>query len=162
MFFSQCATVHAVEFEPGFGGFASRDEVKNAFGWKNALLQSNVTNISFTYETKDSYKVTCTAKKGDEKIVEKSHIISVDMIADVVSSVAIEIGKDGGRYFTGFELAGFKGSELTFGKVPRRLEPCPTNDNLGGIVTQVELVDTLDRLLVNNGTRKVPIWTMDK
>lgn len=111
----------AVTFNPDDGtGFVGKGEVQLAFGWNNAALQNNASNVTFTYVSTTVYNVTevwATGNPDNPKSLS-SHEVSVTNYIGVNGSTNSDPRQvKGQKQFTGFNLAGCNGT-VNVGDVP--------------------------------------------
>ena len=145
------AVFAAVTFNSSTGtGFVGKGDVQLAFGWNNAKLQSNASGVSFTYNAKDTYDVTCEwdTETGHGTV---HHDITVPRHTGVNSTIAYDARVR--NQITGFNLTGF-GATVTDGTVPVVGGACPGNSDIA-IITAVTLTGSTGGLYVNYGGTSV-------
>jgi hypothetical protein len=156
------AALAGVVFEPDIGGTVGKGDVQAVFRWNASATHANIRNVTFSYESIDTYNVVCTWNTANGVKGEKNHNVKVHTTTDVARNLRIEEGADGFQFITGFELGGFNGKAIISGKVPQVGEPCPGSDKQKSAVSRVELVEAVDRLYINHSGKKVQIWTLPK
>ena len=59
MMATSAAVLAAVEWTPESGGFVGKGDVQSLFGWNNASMQANATDVTFVYEATGGYSFEC-------------------------------------------------------------------------------------------------------
>lgn len=130
----------AVDFDPsadpaaGPIGFVGKGDIQIAFGWNNAVLQSNADGVSFTFEETGSFTLVCSrihANHGYQEQTFNNKVIGVE------AEIDYEQRKNSQGKITGFWL-------LALGEEEVSGEGCPTgwpdevsrtpNNNVGTVV----------------------------
>jgi len=150
-----------VEFDPETGtGFVGKGDVQSAFGWNNAALQRNVSEITFTYNVVEVYNVTVewdTTTGGKEpKII--THSVVHERNTAVNSDVQFDARTH--KQVDGFVLTGFIGEPAATGSIPTVgdiFNPNHGTESAGKPITAVELVSSLSTggMYVNFGDSSV-------
>ena len=150
------AAYAAVTLDEGGYGFVGKGDVQQPFGWNNATAQKEANNVSFKYESTDSYDVTIEFDTGnpDKPKSVHHHIVTQEKSSSVDASVASDPRKTG--QWTGWNLNGFGNQTVTGEAVPAVGDPCP-NGNLGTCeVTAVSLGSSTGGLYaIHNGISKL-------
>lgn len=135
-------------------GFVGKGDVQLAFGWNNAAAQKNANAVSFTYEGKTTYDVTCEwdTVTGGPRSKTIHHDITIPRHTSVFSTIAADPRKTG--QYTGYNLNGF-GSTVTTGTTPEVGAACPGNNP--GEITEVVETSSTGGLFVNFGGTAVAL-----
>jgi hypothetical protein len=150
------AVFAAVTFNPANGtGFVGKGDVQLAFNWNNNQLQQNAKDVTFSYNSTDTYDVTEEFDTGnpDKPKSINHHIITQDKSTTVNSSVTYDPRVR--NQITGFNLTG-KGTTTTSGSIPQVGDSCPNGFNC--VVTDVQLVSSSGGLYAKYGGTSVLIW----
>jgi hypothetical protein len=131
-------------------GFVGKGDVQSAFGWNNAELQQNYTNVTFTFMTEVTYSATCTSGTGQETVQ-----ITDQIEADVTRYVDFTARMR--KQVTGFILIGYMA--IVLGEnTPILNAPCTANGS-PGVWTDVDIVNTTEiGLFVNYGGSSVQLY----
>jgi hypothetical protein len=146
----------AVNFDSNTGtGFAGKGDVQLAFSWNNSQLQKNAKDVTFSYNSTDTYDVTIEFDTGnpDNPRSINHHTVTQDKSTTVDSSVAYDPRVK--NQITGFNLKGF-GTTTTSGSIPAVGDSCSNGFNC--VVTAVEKVSSSGGLYANYGTSSILIW----
>jgi hypothetical protein len=168
MMLAATAAIAAVTFDPATGnGFVGKGDVQLAFGWNNKELQANAKNVSFTYEETAEYTLLC---KKDDFIHPRTGVVTPgeekefkNRVQSVESSLAGDPRQTKGQnQFTGFNLSGITGTEVTGqdcpGGFPTELSRTP-QEGAGTVVGLIAHYDiNKDGDFDDEGESKV-IWT---
>jgi hypothetical protein len=115
----------AVTFDAIDGtGFVGKGDVQLAFGWNNAALQRNAAGVTFTFQQKDFYDVTCEWETvtGGPRSKTIEHDVTIQKNTQVRSSIVYDARVR--NQITGFNLNGFS-ITVTTGSVPEVGASCP-------------------------------------
>lgn len=119
------AALATVTFDTATGwGFVGKGDVQTLYGWNNQKAQQYSTQVSFSYNTVETYDAECTWETvtGKGKIIY--HLVPVTRTNSVNASVASDPRKTG--QWTGWNLKGWNGTPvITGGSVPQLGDPCP-------------------------------------
>lgn len=138
----------SVTFDPDTDtGFVGKGDVQMAFGWNNSQAQKNATSVLFTYESDQSYDVTCewTTVTGGKNSKTIYHAVTNHKSTSVTDTVAYDARLK--NQYTGYNLTG-AGSTVTTGTpVPNIGDACPQGGGLSdsdppandAVVTDVEI-----------------------
>ncbi len=148
------AAFASVSFNSSTGtGFVGKGDIQVLYGWNNAQLQSKAGGVSFAYDARDTYDVTCEWDTGNHNIVH--HIVDHPTHTNITSSIAYDPRQvKGQKQITGFNLNGF-GTTTSQGNVPEVGGSCPNGNS--GIITAVELVSSVGGLTVTYGGVTYPL-----
>jgi hypothetical protein len=146
----------SVAFDSATGtGFVGKGDVQTVFVWNNSTIQKNMNGISFTYNSKDTYKVTEYWEKATGQGEIKTFELEVPKHVSVNASVALDLRVK--NQLNGFNLTGF-GAITYDGTVPAVGDPLTGNrqvfDDATGTwitatVTDVQLEKSEGGLFVN-------------
>ncbi|WP_203337313.1 hypothetical protein [Nocardioides limicola] len=107
----------AVTFNADDGtGFVGKGDVQLALGWSNAQLQANAAAVGFSYDSSETYEVTCywETTTGQGNIIK--HTVTNKKSQGVAGSVAGDPRQvKGQKQFTGFNLTGYVGDPVVTG-----------------------------------------------
>jgi hypothetical protein len=165
LLFSSAASA-AVAVDDSGVGFVGKGDVQLAFGWNNAAAQANVNGVSFSYETDESYAVTCewdtvTGGKNSKTI---HHAVTNHKSQSVSAGIAADPRKKG--QWVGYNLNGFSGTPVVTGEAsPNVGDSCPQGGGSSSsdpgendaVVTAVDIESTSGGLYVSFGGNKVPL-----
>jgi len=155
--FISTAALATVTFDNTTGtGFVGKGDVQIALGWNNATLQRNANGVTFTYNTTDTYDVTCEWDTGTRNIVH--HVITLPKHTGVNATIGstgrnTSSGLQGPN--TGFILTGF-GQTIVDGTLPEVGGSC-LGFGADGTITDVELTSSTGGLFTNYGGNSVQL-----
>ncbi|WP_053361177.1 hypothetical protein [Bacillus sp. FJAT-27251] len=134
----------AVTFDSSTGtGFVGKGDVQTALGLNNAQMQAIANDLTFTFETVESYEITVEWTTGEGKKGETTHTVDHTRTSNVAGSV--DYGARKANQVNGFNLNGFK-TVSSEGIIPEVNSQFPGNS--GHVVTKVELVSSTSTLYV--------------
>ncbi len=128
-----------VTFDPATGtGFVGKGDVQLAFGWNNAVLQTNALLLTFSLETEARYIAMCeweTGTPGEHgyQIHHRTHKKKVSVNNTLTYDARTR------NQVTGFFLTGFGTVSESGDEVPVVGGPCPGNQGNGGVWISVEV-----------------------
>jgi hypothetical protein len=122
-----------VTYDPAIGGFVGKGDVQSAYGWNNAVLQTEAGDVSFYYDTAATYDVTCEWDTVNSKQTIH-HSVTNHKSVGVSSSIA-STGRLKNQ-ITGFIL-GAANTSGGGGDVPEVGDSCPQAHSTA-VVTNVE------------------------
>lgn len=132
-----------VTFDPNTGtGFVGKGDVQTAFGWNNAMVQSNAGGVSFEYDASATYDVTIEFDTGTRNITH--HTVTQNKSTVVNDQVVTALRTNTHGDLTGFNLTGFGSVSVTGDTIPNVGDSCP--NGTGGepssdcVVTAVTLI----------------------
>ena len=165
MMLAATAAIAAVTFDPETGeGFVGKGDVQLAFGWNNKELQTNAKNVSFTYEETGEYTLLCqNPDRIDRRTGQPAQQEFKNRVGTVESSLQGDPRQTKGQnQFTGFNLSGITGTEVTGqecpGGFPTELSRTP-QEGAGTVVGLIAHYDiNKDGDVDDEGESKV-IWT---
>ena len=109
----------AVSFNPSTGtGFVGKGDVQTAFGWNNAQLQKNLSNVRFYYQSYQEYTVSeewSTLAGGSKNTFVNTHTITKTTVCSVNGVVAYDARVR--NQITGIYLTGYQGVPVVVGGV---------------------------------------------
>lgn len=115
-----------VTFDPNSGtGFVGKGDVQIAFGWNNSQAQKNANGVSFTYESDQSYDVTCdwTTVTGGRISKTIYHEATNHKSTSLSSTIAYDARLK--NQYTGYTLIGAGATTTTGDPVPAIGDACP-------------------------------------
>lgn len=159
-----------VTFDPDSGtGFVGKGDVQLAFGWNNSQAQKNANGVTFTYESDQSYDVTCewTTLTGGKNSKTIYHDVTNHKSTSVSSTIAYDARMK--NQYTGYNLLGLGSTVTTGTPVPNIGDPCPQGGGLAdsdppgndAVVTDVEIdpASVVSGFFVNfNGNKAQLNW----
>ncbi|MET0414912.1 MAG: hypothetical protein ABW022_02680 [Actinoplanes sp.] len=127
-------------------GFVGRSDIRDAFGWTGAVLETRAAGLAFDHEfwTDDTYTVTC-----GERVFPVVHHRQFGRY-QLTGSAA----RDGyGDALIGFRLTGARSGISGTSVAPAPGQPCPEGDSPGTTIDRADLVSTATgwALTVNSG-----------
>jgi hypothetical protein len=122
------AAYAAVTFNPATGdGFVGKGDVQFAFGWNNHALQANGEDVTFYYDSVDTYDAVCTFTTAVGTPGEQVHNVNIPRRAGISSDIEYDARKR--NQINGYILRGYNENPQSFGTVPVVGETCVANDN---------------------------------
>jgi hypothetical protein len=142
------AAVASVTYDSDGIGFVGKGDVQLAFGWNNKAAQTNANAVAFSFESDQSYAVTCewTTETGGRNSKTIYHAATNHKSQSVTASVAYDARLK--NQYTGYSLLGFSGLPVITGTpAPSVGDACPQgggvsdSDPVGNdaVVTAVEV-----------------------
>jgi hypothetical protein len=153
------AALATVTFDAATGkGFVGKGDVQLALGWNNAMLQSNASGVSFTYEASEDFDITCEWDTGVKNIVH--HVNHRQRSTTLNAAVLVDLRKNRQQDVTGFNLTGFGSTVESGDPIPSVGDGCPGFQGNGAVVTAVQTLGaTVGGLYVHYGLlAPVQIW----
>ncbi len=128
-----------VTFDPATGtGFVGKGDVQLAFGWNNAVLQTNALALTFSLQSEATYAAMCEWETGTPG-EHGYHIHHVTHHKSTSVNDTLTYDARTRNQVTGFFLTGFGTTTESGGAVPVVGGPCPGNPGTGGVWISVEL-----------------------
>jgi hypothetical protein len=141
----------------GSCGFVGKGDVSVPFGWNDATLQVNASNVTFTLESKDTYTATCEWFTGPTSNRD-SHEVTHTKKTGVFATVAKDLRKNNQEKITGFLLTGM-GAESESGTIPVLGGQCPGGGTDGTWISVAKTGTGIKALFANYpGLDSVKIW----
>jgi hypothetical protein len=105
----------AATFDPQTGiGFVGKGDVQTAFGWKNATLQINASDVSFSSVEEQTRSMDCVSNGNPANATTYTDARRQER--DVAGRIDSDLRQvKGQKQFTGFILSGFVGQPHTVG-----------------------------------------------
>jgi hypothetical protein len=142
------AAYAAVIFNQETGqGFVGKGDVQIKFGWNNAVAQAQANNVSFSYNSTDTYDVKIEFDTGVGTRGEQHHTVTQGKSTSVSATVASDPRKTG--QYTGWNLTGLGATTVTGDAIPTVGDSCPNGD-LPCQVTGVALISSTGGLYVSD------------
>jgi hypothetical protein len=154
------ALLATVTFDPNTGtGFVGKGDVQSAFGWNNAQAQLHGTEITFTFNSTDTYSATCEFFTGpDQHRVQ--HDVTIPRHVSVNGTITYDARTH--KQIDGYILTGFGEGSTSGGTVPVVGEICVAGPGIAqdGTWVEVTLVSSGGDggLFVNWNGSSVQIW----
>jgi hypothetical protein len=121
------AALATVTFDPNTGiGFVGKGDVQTVWGWNNAVAQAQANNVTFSYNSSDSYDVTIEFTTGPVHNIT-DHIVTQHKSTAVSATVSSDPRRTG--QYTGWYLTGLGSVTTTGDAVPAVGDSCPNGDH---------------------------------
>lgn len=149
------AVYAAVLYSPEQGGWVGKGDVQLAFGWNNRQAQQYANDVTFRYDTRAVYDVTCEWETvtGGPRPQTIYHDVTVHQHFGVNKQVAYDARLK--NQYTGYFLSPVTG-QIGGGTPPQVGDSCPQAHETA-VVTEVVATDEAEGLTVTFNGVTVPL-----